>query len=114
MITLQNQSLPAPSSLSVRVSLQGGTAQYNTLGALVQDGMREKRTVEIAWSRLPAADLARLRQALTGGFLSCVYPDPLLGSRTMQCRCVSHSARVFRCEAGTPLWADVTLTLEEQ
>ena len=114
MITLQNQSFPAPSSLSVRVSPQGGTVQYNTLGNLVQDGVREKRTVEILWARLPLNDLTRLGQILTGGFFSCTYPDPLLGSRTMQCRCASHSARVFRCEAGTPLWADVTLALEEQ
>lgn len=114
MITLSSLSLPSPASLSVHASLQGGAAQYNTLGQLVQDGMQEKRTVEILWTRLSASILSQLAQALQGGFLTCVYPDPLLGERTMRCRCASHSARVFQYLDGAPVWADVKITLEEQ
>lgn len=114
MITIGSLSLPSPSSLAVRVTLQGGTAQYNTLGVLVQDGVREKRTVDIAWNHLPAASLAQLSQALTGGFLTCGYPDPLLGSRQMSCRCTGQSAQVYRCQNGAPQWADVRITLEER
>ena len=114
MITIGSLSLPSPSSLAVRVSLQGGTAQYNTLGVLVQDGMREKRAVDILWNHLPVSSLALLSQALTGGFITCVYPDPLLGSRQMSCRCTAQSARVYRCENGAPQWADVRITLEER
>jgi len=114
MITLADVSLPAPSSLSVSVSLQGGSTQFNTLGERVQDGVREKRTVDISWRCLSAETLASLSQALNGDFLSCSYPDPLLGPRTMTCRCSRQSARVYRCPDSTPQWADVNLTLEER
>lgn len=114
MIILQSQVLPSPSALSVRAALQGGSAQYNTLGNLVQDGMKEKRTVEILWTRLSASALQTLSQALTGGFMTCSYPDPLLGQRTMACRCTDKSARVYRCPDGAPQWADVKIILEEQ
>ena len=114
MITIGSLTLPAPSSLSVRVSLQGGTAQYNTLGVLVQDGMHLKRTVDIQWNHLSASSLSPLGEALTEGFFTCAYPDPLLGSRQMNCRCTGHSAQVYRCQDGTPQWADVRITLEER
>ncbi len=114
MITLQSILLPSPAALAVKTALQGGIAQYNTLGNLVQDGMKEKRTVEISWRSLPAASLGRLAEALSGGFLQCTYPDPLLGSRTMSCRCTQHCARVYRAQDGAPQWADVSVTLEER
>lgn len=115
MISLNGVSLPAPASLSVRVTPKAGTVQYNTLGQLVQDGMRDKRQVEIRWARLSAEVLASLAALLSaGGFFTLVYPDPLSGSREMRCRAVDHEARVCRISAGAPQWADVTLTLEEQ
>jgi len=114
MILLSGISLPAPSSLSVSASLQGGTAQFNTLGEKVQDGVYEKRTVDIAWRCLSADALTSLAQALQSGFISCTYPDPMLGTRTMSCRCIRHAARVYRCQGDAPQWADVNLTLEEQ
>lgn len=115
MISLNDVSLPSPTGLSVRVRPQAGTAQYNTLGQLVQDGFRDKRTVKIAWTRMDGAALRALAAQLSaGGFFSLTYPDPLSGSRTMTCRATDQSARVWRYENGDPAWADVTLTLEEQ
>ena len=115
MITLNNVSLPSPTGLSVRVRPQAGTAQYNTLGQLMQDGFKDKRTVEIAWSRMDAVTLRSLASLLTaGGFFSLTYPDPLSGSRTIACRATEQSARVWRYANGAAAWADVTLTLEEQ
>lgn len=114
MITISGITLPAPSSLAVSVTQRGGSAQYNTLGELVQDGMKEKRTVDVSWRCLPAASLTLLSQALQGGFISCAYPDPLLGARSMTCRCTRHAARVYRVQENAPQWADVTLTLEER
>lgn len=115
MITLNSVSLPSPSGLAVRVRPQAGTAQYNTLGELVQDGFRDKRTVEITWSRMPASTLQSLAALLAaGGFFTLVYPDPLSGSREMRCRATEQSARVWQYQNGAPQWADVALTLEEQ
>lgn len=115
MITLNELQLPSPAALRVKVTPQAGTAQYNTLGEMVQDGMREKRTVEIQWTRMPPGRLAALDSALDfSGFIACTYPDPLKGSRTMNCRVTGHSARIFRYQDGTPAWADVKITLEEQ
>ena len=115
MITLNDLSLPAPSSLSVQVSPQGGTVHYNTLGHLLQDGMREKRTVDIAWARFPGAMLSQLDAALSfSDFMTLTYPDPLKGQRTMRCRSTRHSAQVYRFSGGQAVWADVKITLEEQ
>ena len=115
MLQLNGVSLPPPSSLSVRVMPRAGTAEYNSLGNLVQDGVKEKRTVEIGWVRISLADLAVLAAQLSpGGFITLTYPDPLSGSREMHCRAAGQSARVYRCRDGAPQWADVTLTLEER
>ena len=115
MIRINDLSLPAPSSLSVRVTPQGGSAQYNTLGKLVQDGMQNKHTVDISWARMPGDTLRRLSQTLSaGGFFSVTYPDPLSGSREMTCRVTVQAARVYQFRAEHPVWADVSLSLEEQ
>ena len=115
MIILNETALPSPASLSVRVSPQGGSAQYNTLGNTVLDNLRDKRTVDIIWSRLSAAQLSQIATLLKdGGFFTLTYPDPLSGGRTMTCRAKAQSARVYRYENGVPTWADVNLTLEEQ
>ncbi|MBQ9263743.1 MAG: hypothetical protein IJ189_05970 [Clostridia bacterium] len=114
MITIHETLLPSPTALSVRVTLQAGTAQYNTQGNLVQDGMREKRTVDIAWTRMSLDDLSSLAEAMADPFFDCAYPDPLLGNRTMRCRCTGKSASVFQYRDGVPVWADVKITLEEQ
>ena len=115
MITLNSVSLPSLTFLSVRVSPQAGTLQYNTLGQTILDGMREKRTVEIGWSRMTGAALSSLAALLSpGGFFTLVYPDPLSGSREMTCRSREQFARVYQYQNGAPLWADVKLILEEQ
>ena len=115
MISINGVSLPSPTALTVRVTPQAGTAQYNALGQTVLDNLRDKRTVDVAWSRLSAAALAALESLLSpGGFFTLVYPDPLSGSREMTCRVREQAARVWRYENGAPAWADVKLTLEEQ
>lgn len=115
MIQINDVALPAPASLSVQIIPQAGTAQYNTLGQLVQDGMKEKRTVEISWTRMPGDTLAALSGVLeAGGFFTVVYPDPLSGQRRMTARITDRFARVSRYQAQEIQWADVRLTLEEQ
>ncbi|MBR1585719.1 MAG: hypothetical protein IJ662_09285 [Clostridia bacterium] len=114
MITINKRTLPSPSALSVKITPQAGTAQYNTLGELVQDGMKDKRTVEISWAHLSGDDLGILSLALTDGFFDCTYPDPLSGNRAMRCRCTARSARVYQYRDDLPVWADVKIILEEQ
>ena len=115
MISINQVSLPSPASLSVRTAIKGGTAQYNTMGQLVQDGMKKKRQVEIIWNRMPASFLSALAQLLEeNDFLSLIYPDPLQGQRLMECRVLEHTARAWRYENGQTQWADVKLSLEER
>ena len=114
MITLNNIVLPSPSALSVTVTPQAGTSQYNSLGLLVQDGVKNKRTVSLSWARMAASSLTELTELLAAGdFCTLTYPDPLSGSREMACRVREQSARVWRCD-GAPQWADVKLILEER
>ena len=115
MISINGTPLPSPTALAVKVEPKAGSAQYNTLGQLLQDGMREKRTVEIAWARMAGEALAGLTRLLSaGGFFTLTYPDPLSGSREIRCRAAEQSARVGEYRDGAPLWADVKLTMEEQ
>lgn len=115
MIAINGTALPSPSALSVRTALKAGSAGYNTLGQLVQDNMREKRTVEITWNRMPGPTLSALAALSDGAdFLTLVYPDPLAGDREMACRITARSARVYSYQAGVPTWADVKLTMEER
>lgn len=115
MVRINGTQLPAPTALTVKVEPKAGTMQYNTLGQLLQDGMREKRTVEISWVRIAGSALAALAQQLSaGGFFTLTYPDPLSGEREMRCRVAAQCARVEAYRDGAPRWADVKLTLEEQ
>ena len=115
MISLNGIVLPSPSNLMVRCMQKGGTAQYNSLGQLVQEGMQEKRHVEIIWNRLPASVLAQLAQSLhAGGFFPLVYPDPMAGNKEISCCASEYSARVWQYQDGKAAWADVKLSLEER
>lgn len=115
MISLNGIALPSPSSLFVRCVPKGGSVQYNSLGQMVQEGMREKRHVEMTWNRLPASVLLQLKQILSaGGFFTLVYPDPLAGSRQMDCYVLEHAARAWQYQNGQASWADVKLSLEER
>ena len=115
MIRLNGIAFPSPSNLLVRCTPKGGVAQYNSLGQLVQEGMQEKRHVEIIWNRLPGSVLSQLAQILNaGGFFSLVYPDPMAGNREMSCYASEHSARVWQYRDGQAAWADVKLAVEEQ
>ena len=51
MISINGLSLPSPHALTVQIIPKGGTSQYNALGQLVQEGVREKRMVEITWQK---------------------------------------------------------------
>lgn len=115
MITINGLSLPTPHALSIEVMPRGGSSQYNALGQLVQEGMLDKRIVEITWRRMAGNMLALLAGVLhQGGILRLSYPDPLSGTREMECFLKRHSARVWQYCNGVPGWADVQLTLEEQ
>lgn len=114
MITINGAVLPAPHSLSVQVMKIGGSRDYNALGQLVEEGMREKRRVELAWRRMADAQLHALQAALQEAApLSLVCPDPSARQREMLCTLVHHAATVWHYEQGEPAWADVQLILEE-
>lgn len=115
MISINGLSLPSPHAMTVQVEQKGGASQYNALGQLVQEGVRDKRTVEITWRRMAGDQLLRLSQVLeAGGFFTLVYPDPLSSRREMICCVKRQSARVWQYRQDMPEWADVQLTLEEQ
>lgn len=115
MLSINHVVLPSPHSLSVKVAPKVGSSQYNTRGQLLQDGVQEKRTVEIVWVRLSQDDLALLaRQLNPGGFFACSYPDPLKGQTEITCRLAGQQATVYHYQPAAALWADVKLTLEEQ
>ena len=115
MLSINGISLPSPTSLSVQVISRGGSTQYNVLGQMVRDGAREKRVLQIAWSRMTADQLSVLSSLLESGqLLTLSYPDPLAGRREMSCFAADRSARVWQYRDGVPAWADVKLTLEEQ
>ena len=114
MIKINNVTLSSPSSLTVQSALQGGSAHYNALGKLLLDGRREKRRVEISWARLSVAELAILSGALTEGFVTLSYPDPLAGQRQMECLVTEKNAQVWRMEQNAACWAQVRLRFEER
>lgn len=114
MIRINNVLLLSPSTLSVQSTLQGGSARYNALGKMLLDGRREKRRVEIGWARLSASELAALSGALTEGFVTLSYPDPLAGQRQMECLVTEKEAQVWRMEQSAAYWAQVKLRFDER
>ena len=115
MISINGLSMPSPHALTVPIAKKGGISQYNALGQLVQEGMQDKRTVEITWRRMAGDQLLALSRVLAaGGFFTLIYPDPLSSRREMICCLKGQTARVWQYQQDMPQWADVQLILEEQ
>ena len=115
MLQINQLALPAPSSLTVLTKTKAGVAKYNAQGQLVMDGVRQKRQVEISWTRMAATALSQLAGELEpGGFLTLTYPDPLEGGKQISCYVTERSARVWQYQNGAAAWADVVLKLEER
>lgn len=115
MIAINGTRLPSPGSLSVRKVRRVGSTDYNSLGKMVQDGVREKNIVEIIWPRMSASVLSELAALLESApFFQLSYPDPLEGNREMEGWAAEKQARVWKFEGGMPAWADVKLVVEER
>lgn len=114
MIHIQDLSLPTPSACVVDIANAAGTKRYNTLGRLVWDGQREKRTLELRWNRMEGDALQKLFTLLDSStFFDLTYPDPVEGEKTITCFCLDRGARVWQY-TGQALWADVRVKLEER
>ncbi len=114
MIHIQDLSLPAPSACVVEISSAAGTQRYNTLGRMVVDGRRERRTLDLRWNRMEGDMLERLFTLLDSGtFFDITYPDPVAGEKTITCFCADRGARVWQY-TGQARWADVHVKLEER
>lgn len=114
MILIQDLSLPAPSACVVEIAGSYGARRCNTLGQTVMDGCREKRTLDLRWSRMEGEALQRLFSLLDSGtFFDLTYPDPVAGEKTITCFCVDRQAKVWHY-TGQARWADVHVKLEER
>ena len=115
MISLNDVTLPTPSSLKVSVSPGRRQVRYNSLGEKLLDGQYEKTTVEISWARMDSTALASLAQLLQSDvFFTLVYPDPLSGQRQITCHVVGRTAQVFSLRGTSPAFSALTLKLEER
>lgn len=114
MLQINELSLPAPSACTVEIFSRTGSEKYNTLGQLVTDNRKEKRTLDIRWTRMEKEQLQQLFSLLDSGvFFDLAYPDPVRGAYSITCRCTGRSARVWQY-TGEAAWADVHLKLEER
>lgn len=114
MIHIQDLSLPVPSACVVEITGQAASRRYNTLGQLVMDGRREKRTLDLRWSRMEENMLMQLFSLLDGAaFFDITYPDPVAGEKTITCFCADRGAKIWQY-AGQARWADVHVKLEER
>lgn len=114
MIQISDLPLPVPSACTVEIFSRAGGEKYNTLGQRVWDGRREKRILDLRWSRMEKDVLQQLFSLLdSGDFFDITYPDPVSGSRTITCCCTGRNAKVWQY-TGEAHWADVHVKLEER
>lgn len=72
-----NVELPAPTKISVsnEIIWSSNTGRSTESGKMIGDVIAEKKTVDVEWSKLTAADLKKISSNLKSGFIPVSFND---------------------------------------
>jgi hypothetical protein len=116
MLYINGAEMPSPAELSVELEDIGDAGYRNALGQRLVDRIAVKRTIELRWPQISAADAAELLGAVAQEvFFSAEYHDPETGGlREGVFRAVQRSAEMFRVDGGAAVWARISMKWEEK
>ena len=116
MLIINGNAVASPSALNVSFEERGDFSKCNVLGERLADRLAVKRVIDVEWALLPEADMAAVLAAMGQKvFFKATYPDPeTRAAREIVCRAAERSARMYRMDGGSPVWADVRMRWEEQ
>ena len=116
MLTVNNRSVPAPSSLSLLIEDVGAGVSRSASGLALTDRVGIKRRLYLTWAQLSLRELAGLLgDTYDTAFFTVSYPDPLDGAmREMQCCCEKRTLGLMRMDGEVPLWTDVEMEWVEK
>lgn len=115
ILTVNNQSLPAPTSLHIALE-DARLAVHTTLSGTAQVSRAAiKRRISVFWAHMLPADLQSLLTLVTQSPLFPLsFPDPLTGETcSISAYCTQRSVGLQRMQNGTPVWTNVEITFLE-
>ena len=116
MLTVNNRSVPAPSSLSLLIEDVGAGVSRSASGLALTDRVGVKRRLCLKWARMSVGDLAALlSDTHDTAFFTVCYPDPLSGAtREASCYCEKREIGLLRMDDDVPLWTNVEMEWAER
>ena len=115
LIQINQADMPAPSSLTVRLTDVRQSVRRALDGTACVSRAGVQRVITCAWNYLTRPQLTLLLAAATqhASFLFS-YPDPATGeARQMTAVCSDRSVGLLRNGSNGPVWTNVRLTLNE-
>lgn len=115
MITIDGQSIPAPTDYAVSVlDIDSGTARTAS-GLMVRKRIAVKRKLELAWKFLTKAELAEVLNAVSPVYVVVRYVDAQTGStKTGTFYAGDRNAGALDYSNGQIRWKDVKFNLIER
>lgn len=115
MLTIQNFTPPAPSSLHVQIEDARFSAQQTLSGLTHVSRAACKRRVSIRWAHMSAAQLQTLLETVTAQpLITLSFPDPLTGEAlTINCYSLDRRIGLKRMKDNLPVWTDIEMTFVE-
>ena len=115
ILTINNFSAPAPTSLSVQLDDARFSSQTALSGASHVSRAAVKRRVSVYWAHMNAAQLKSLLSAVTQTpTCTLTFPDPLTGSMLQMNACPQQrSVGLHRMQEGKPTWTNIEITFTE-
>lgn len=115
MLTIDQYTPPAPSTLTVQVEDARFSAQQTLSGATHVSRADIKRRVSIRWAHMTQDALKSLLAAVTAQpLIALTFPDPLTGDAlTISAYSIDRRVGLYRMQDHVPVWTDVEMTFLE-
>lgn len=116
MLTINGVKVAAPDMYSVTIADLDASANRSGNGTLFRDRVAVKRTIEVSWTQIKAADLSVLLTNMSSVFFPVTYLDPETSTLKSGTFYVSdrNAGVAIKNRDGTYIWSGVSFSLIER
>ena len=116
LISINGASVPSPDTYEVTISDLDASANRSGNGTLFRDRIAVKRTINMGWTQLTAAELSQILTAVSPVFFAVTYLDPQLNALSAGTFYVSDrtQAVAIKQSDGSYKWGNVSFSLVER
>lgn len=116
LIFINGREVPSPDTYEVTIADLDASANRSGNGTLFRDRIAVKRSINLGWMFLTAAELSQILQAVSPVFFAVTYLDPQLNTLNAGMFYVSDrtQAVAIKQSDGSYKWGNVSFSLVER